>query len=191
MTGTEFLENINYIDDELISEAERWTRRRSRKIGIIIGAAAAAACLCLAIGLTSGLAKEKDPPIGGDIPFGGVLPGKEDDILFGELLPGQNEIYPTIMVDGTLYEWLWGKAVIDELPVGSTYYGKIKHTSRTTPENDCEFVSVFPASGRIFVDPNEDLLYLELTTDWLDRKIITFEPISESERYQYQHGLIS
>lgn len=179
MTGTEFMEGINYIDDDLIFETENWTRRKSYKIRIIVGAAAAAACLCLAIGLASGLAKEKDPPV------------DESELNGCMLLPGGDEIYPTILVNGTLYEWRFGKAIIEELPAGSVYYGKIFHAKGTTPVYDRNFVSVFPASGRIFVDPNEDLLYLELTTDWLENTIVIFEPISESERYQYEHGLIS
>lgn len=179
MTGLEFIGNINCIDDDLIFEAENWVRSKARKIRYMVGAGISAACLCLAIGLAVNYSKERDNPIDGDRLSGCLM------------LPGADEIYPTIMVDGTLYEWLLGKAIIDELPVGSVYYGKIYHTNGTTPENNCEFVSVFSVSGRIFVDPNEDLVYLELTTDWLEKQIIIFEPISTSERYQYQMGVKS
>lgn len=189
MTGLEFIENVNYIDDNLIIEAENWVHSKTHKLRYMAGAAISAACLCLTIGLAINYSKERNPPIENDRPFGGAMPGEDDDCLLGGLLPGQEKIYPTIMVDGTLYEWLWGDAFIDELPVGSTYYGKINHTNGTTPENDCEFVSVFSASGRIFVDPNECLVYLELTTDWIDREIVTFEPISTSERYKKQMEL--
>ena len=179
MTGSEFIENINFVDDSLIFEAENWVRPKKRKIRYVFGAAVAAACLCLTIGFAVNYFGERNPPI------------EDDKPQAGGVLPGDNEIYPTIMVDGTLYEWLLGIALIDELPVGSTYYGKINHTNATTPENDCEFVSVFPASGRIFVDPNKDLVYLELTTDWLEKQLVIFEPISTSERYQYEMGIKS
>lgn len=179
MTGFEFIENVSFVDDSIIFEAENWVRSKPHKIRYAVSAAVAAACLCLTIGLAVNYSKERNPPIEDDKPqIEGVLPGSE-------------EIYPTIMVDGTLYEWLLGKALIDELPVGSTYYGKINHTNATTPENDCEFVSVFPASGRIFVDPNKNLVYLELTTDWLEKQLVIFEPISISERYQYEMGVKS
>ena len=178
MTGLEFIENVNFVDDGIIFEAENWVRSKTRKIRYVVSAAVAAACLCLTIGFAVTYSKERNPPI----EEGGEIEGCT-------VLPGSDEIYPTIMVDGTLYEWLLGKALIDELPVGSIYYGKIKHTNGMTPENDREFVSVFQASGRIFVDPNENLVYLELTTDWLEKQLVIFEPISTSERYQYEIGV--
>ena len=180
MTGSGFIEDINYIDDDLIFEAEYWVRPKARNLRIIAAAAVSAACLCLVIGLTLVFPKEKEPPV------------DEGRLGCGLMFPGADEIYPTIMVNGELYEWRFGKAIIEALPVGSVYYGKINHMiGLTTPEYDRDFVSVFSASGRIFVDPNEDLVYLELTTDWLENTIVIFEPISVSERYQYQMGLTS
>lgn len=176
MTGLDFIESVNYVDDSLIFEAENWVRSKARKISYMFGAGILAACLCLTIGLTANYAKERNHTT------------ESDDPINGWTIPGADKIYPTVMVDGTLYEWLLGIAIIDELPVGSTYYGKINHSDAATPENDCEFVSVFPASGRIFVDPDKDLVYLELTTDWLEKQLVIFEPISTSERYQYQMG---
>lgn len=179
MTGIEFIANINYIDDSFIFEAENWVRHKAYKIRYMVGAAISAACLCLAIVLTVNYARCK------------ISPNNLDGLEGCPMLPGSDKIYPTIMVDNTLYEWRLGVALVDELPIGSTYYGKINHTSRTTPEKDCELVSVFPASGRIFVNHNEDLVYLELTTDWLENQLVIFEPISMSERYQYEMGLIT
>lgn len=173
MTGLDFIGSINYVDDDLIFEAENWVHSKARKISYTVGAGILAACLCLTIGLTINYAKEEKPPI-------------ESNGNIGCAIPGADEIYPTIMVNGTLYEWLLGKALLDDLPVGSTYYGQINHSSGTTPENDCEFVSVFPASGRIFVDPDKDLVYLELTTEWLEKQLVIFEPIATSERYQME-----
>lgn len=171
MTGLEFVENISYIDDDLIFEAENWVRPKARKIKYMVGAAFFAACLCLTIGLTVYYSKGKNPQI-------------DDSLIAGNTIPGSDKIYPTIMVDGTLYEWRFGVALVDELPVGSTYYGKIKHTNGTTPEKDCELVCTFAASGRIFTDPGEDIIYLELTTSWLEKQLVIFEPQETSERYQ-------
>lgn len=148
MTGLEFIENINYVDDDLIFEAVNWVRSKAHRIRYMVGAAISAACLCLAIGLTVNYSKGKNPQI-------------DDSGSIGcNMIPGGDEIYPTIMVDSPLYEWHFGIALIDELPVGSTYYGKINHTNGTTPENDREFVSVFPANGRIFIDQKKPLFIL-------------------------------
>lgn len=171
MTGIGFMESINYVDDDLIFEAENWVRSKSRKICYTVGAGILAACLCLAIGLTVNSAQNRNNSI-------------ESNVIGGSTLPGADEIYPTIMVNGTLYEWRFGVALVDELPIGSTYYGKINHTNGTVPENDCELVCTFAASGRIFTDPGEDIIYLELTTSWLEKQLIIFEPQETSERYQ-------
>lgn len=186
MTGLALLENINCIDDDLIFEAENWIRPKVSNLKIIIGATVAA-CLCLTIGLSLGLSNKKEPPI-------------ENDISIGcPLLPGADEIYPTIMVNGKLYEWKRRRtpddsyAIIDSLPIGSVYNGELYHIGGSMPENDREFVSVFTASGRIFVDPNGDRVYLELSTEWLDKKIVVFEPVlnrgdaSEDQYELYQH----
>lgn len=176
MTGLDFIENINYVDDDLIFEAESWVRPKTRKIGYAVGAGILAACLCLTIGLKVNHSKEENLLGCNEIVGGGSI--------FGE-------IYPTIMVNGELYEWLFGKAIVNELPVGSTYYGKIRHTDGATPQKDCEFVSDFPANGRVFLDRSENLVYLELTTDWLEKQLVIFEPTATSERYQYEMGLLS
>lgn len=176
MTGLDFIENINYVDDDLIFEAESWVGSKAHKKGYAVGAGVLAACLCLMIGLTVNHSKEGNPP------------GCDEIIGCGSLF---GEIYPTIMVNGELYEWLFGKAIVNELPVGSTYYGKIRHADGATPQEDCQFVSDFPANGRVFLDRSENLVYLELTTDWLEKQLVIFEPIETSERYQYEMGLIS
>lgn len=178
MTGLEFMGKINYVDDDLIFEAENWVRSKARKISYMVGVGILAACLCLTIGLKINHTQGKDQLIEKNEPYGCII-------------PGGNKIYPTIMVDGTLYEWHFGVGLVDELPAGSTYYGKIKHTDETTPQKDREFVSVFDASGRIFIDPDENLIYLELTTDWLEKQLVVFEPQETSERYQAEMQLQS
>lgn len=198
MTGFEFLENINSIDNDLIFEAENWVDHKSRNLKILAGiAAAAAACLCFTAGLSLGLSHEK-APVTNDISapaLSGETVTSEDDRIVGKCptLPGADEIYPTIMVNGKLYEWKSGYAFIDDywdFPKGCVYCGKIFYMpGKTVPEDNQEFVSVFKVSGLIFTDPEEDLVYLELTTDWLDRKLVIFEPVETSIRYQYQQEL--
>ena len=106
MTGLEFIENINYVDDDLVFEAENWARSKARRIRHTVGAGILAACLCLTVGSAINLAKEKNDPL------------DEDSLVGCPLIPGSDEIYPTVMVNGTLYEWLFGKANLDELHVG-------------------------------------------------------------------------
>lgn len=174
MTGSEFLDNIGDIDDDLVSEADSWVRPKPRRSKLLVAAAAAAACLCLTVGLSFGLSAKKQPTENEGV-----------DIGCGLMLDGADEIYPTVMVDGRLYEWKFGKAIVDSLPVGSVYYGKLNHMiGLKAPEFDRDFVSVFSASGRIFVDPDNDLVYLELTTDWLENAIVTFVPPSPDNRVQ-------
>lgn len=166
MNGLAFLENINYIDDDLIAEAEYWVRpnvRIPRNILIPISA-----CLCIIVGLVFVISNRTATPI--------TSPPTNISNL-----PGSDRIYPTVMVNGKLYEWKQENAVIDTLPVGSVYYGKINHSDNSTPINDNEFVSVFTASGEVYVDPTIDLVYIIITTDWLDNSIVIFEPVNKEE----------
>ena len=163
MNGLAFLENINnVIDDDLIVEADLWVRHKARipKIFIIT----ISACLCIIVGLIFVISYRPAIP----------MTSPPADI---SNLPGSDIIYPTVMVNGGLYEWRQGNAEIDTLPVGSVYYGKINHSDNSTPKNDCEFVSVFTANGEVFVDQTIDLVYIIITTDWLDNKIVVFEPV--------------
>lgn len=88
MTGIGFMKSINHVDDELILEAENWIRSKSRKMGYTVGAGILAACLCLTIGLTVNYTKERNNSV-------------ESNMSAGCTLPGADEIYPTIMVNGT------------------------------------------------------------------------------------------
>lgn len=96
-----------------------------------------------------------------------------------ETLLGASEIYPTVMVDGHLYEWRRGKA-LHYLPSDSIYYGEINHIDGKKPTKNCEFVSVFSVSGKIYtVSDNIDYVYLQLTTDWMEETTVIFDLISE------------
>ncbi len=90
-------------------------------------------------------------------------------------LPGTSEIYPTVMVDGRLYEWRRGRA-IGGRPKDSVYYGEINHVDGKKPTENCDFVSVFSVSGQIYTVPGiTDCVYLCLTTDWMENKNVTFD----------------
>lgn len=168
MNGLAFLENINNVDDDLIIEAENWMHPKMRRPAIFVGVIAIASCFCLAVGLMFVFVNNANTPA--------LSPPISNSIL-----PGSDRIYPTVMVNGKLYKWAQGDAIIDTLPVGSVYYGKINHSDNLTPEKDREFVSVFSADGEVFVDPTVDLVYIKITTDWLDNGIVIFEPVIERE----------
>ena len=91
-------------------------------------------------------------------------------------LMGDTEIYPTVMVDGRLYEWRKGMALCNELPNDCLYYDEIIHVQGETPGNDCEFVSVFSVSGQIYtIVENDEFVCLRLTTDWLNEAAVIFD----------------
>lgn len=91
-------------------------------------------------------------------------------------LMGDTEIYPTVMVNGQLYEWRKGAAICNSLPNDCVYYGDLTHIEGETPTYDSEFVSAFSVSGQIYTIPqNDDCVYLCLTTDWLNETIVVFD----------------
>lgn len=91
-------------------------------------------------------------------------------------LPGALEIYPTVMVNDHLYEWRKGAAIIKELPEDVVLYGDIIHVEGNAPQNNCEFVSTFDATGEIYTDENNsNLLYLKITTEWLENTFVIFD----------------
>ena len=97
-------------------------------------------------------------------------------------LMGDSDIYPTVMVDGRLYEWRRGRA-LHMIPQDGEYYGEIIHADVKTPTKDCEFVSYFSVSGQIFTVPeNSDSVYLRLTTDWMEDQGIIFDLADSHEK---------
>ena len=102
---------------------------------------------------------------------------KEADAAPGGTLYGADQVYPTVMVDGALYEWHRGSAIsFSGLPEGSEYYGAISHTDAETPTKDGEFASLFPVSGAIYTVPGDDTaVYLQLTTDWMEDSVVRFD----------------
>ncbi|MBR4342776.1 MAG: hypothetical protein IKP88_08730 [Lachnospiraceae bacterium] len=107
---------------------------------------------------------------------GGGNDTNSPEITEGTLL-GADEIYPTVMVNGYLYEWRRGRA-LHYLPNDSIYYGDINHIDGKNPEKNCDFVSVFPVSGQIYTVPdNIDYVYLQLTTNWAEEFTVVFDLI--------------
>ena len=161
---SETLGNINpkYIDEA--TEYEGVVKNTSKKAWqrwVTV-----AACLCLIIGLSVPVVRYFD-----NLNNNGT----------GTLM-GDTEIYPTVMVNGQLYEWRKGVAICDELPNDSVYYGEVTHIDEETPTKDCEFVSAFSVSGQIYtVLENENCVYLCLSTDWLNETIVVFDLVSNNK----------
>lgn len=105
-----------------------------------------------------------------------VYPDSTDSTLIGA-----TKIYPTVMVNQELYEWHKGVAICEELPEDSLLYGNIRHTTKETPQNDCEFASVFGAEGQIYTVPDKNCIYLKLTTSWLNDTIIRFNRVKNGD----------
>ncbi len=150
---------VGGVDEQRIAAAGMAVKAK-RTAPIWMKWGALAACLCLAVGLTVLTVSNALAPNGG---------------AEGTLL-GDTEIYPTVMVNGQLYEWRRGAAICSELPNGSMYYGEIAHADGARPANDCAFVSVFSVSGQIYtVSGNGDSVYLRVTTDWLNETVVAFD----------------
>lgn len=163
MTTKKFSEALNYMDDVLISEAMNYKRKKKKNIWLKWGAVAA--CLCLVIvGIMTWQSTNIQP---------------QDSA--GTLM-GADEIYPTVMVEGQLYEWRRGAAICSELPNNCVYYGDLNHVEGQTPTNNYEFVSVFSVSGQIYtVLESSDCVYLCLTTEWMDNTVVAFDLVQASE----------
>ncbi len=110
--------------------------------------------------------------------------GMTGDITGEPTLPGAEVLYPTVMVDGKLYEWRRGSAILNAYIKDDTfflnnsdYYGEIKKTEKKRPEADCELTCLFDVEGKIYTIPDEKYIYLVLTTDWLEDAIVVFDEI--------------
>ena len=104
---------------------------------------------------------------------------EERSVSGGPTLPGADEIYPTIMVEGELYEWRQGRAILEELPSNLTYYASIEHINEETPVENNQLVAAFDVTGDIYtmVDDNS-CVYLVVSTDWMDEAVVVFDKAS-------------
>lgn len=162
MTNEKLYEVLGDINETHVQEAREY-RKTKKPVWLKWGAMAA--CLCLVIGLAMPAALK-------------ILKPKDDSA--GTLI-GAAEIYPTVMVNGQLYEWRKGAAIRAELPNNSAYYGEVTHVEGKTPTNDCEFVSVFSVSGQIYtISESDECVYLCLTTDWMNETVVVFDLMTNS-----------
>jgi hypothetical protein len=161
MTSQTLYELLGDIDAGHIQQAHAAPARAKGPAWVKWGAMAA--CLCLVI-------------------FGVTMWNKvqtQPDNSTSTLL-GADEIYPTIMVEGNLYEWRKGAAICSELPDDRVYYGELIHVEGETPNHNNEFVSVFSVSGQIYTVPQTDtVVYLCLTTDWLENTVVAFDFVKQ------------
>ena len=164
MKKEQLYEVIGDINENYINDAHKTVKKKSHPVWVKWSAVAA--CLCLVIGLTMPTVLN-------------MLNPKDDSA--GTLM-GDTEIYPTVMVDGQLYEWRKGAAICAELPNDCDYYGEVTHVEGGTPTNDCEFVSVFSVSGQIYtISENDECVYLCLTTEWLNETVVMFDRVTSSK----------
>ena len=160
MKKEELFRIIGEVDERKVAAAGMAMNTKKKSCPVWIKWAAMAACLCLVVGLAL---NSINPHKGG-----------------AGTLRGDTEIYPTVMVNGQLYEWRKGEAMCNELPNDSTYYGEITHIDGESPTKDCEFVSIFLVSGQIYtVSENGDYVYLCLTTDWLNETVVVFDLVGD------------
>lgn len=97
----------------------------------------------------------------------------------GPTLPGADEIYPTIMVEGELYEWRRGRAILEELPSNLTYYASIEYISEETPIENNQLVAAFDVTGDIYTMVDDiSCVYLIVSTDWMDEAVVAFDKVS-------------
>ena len=98
----------------------------------------------------------------------------------GPTLPGADEIYPTVMVEGQLYEWRRGSAILDKLPDSSNYEANIEHSNEKIPTGNYEFVYTFEVTGEIYTNPDDNsCVYLLISTDWIQEGVVAFDKVSD------------
>lgn len=159
MKTPKMVDAMSYIDDNLVSGAITYTKAKKRQW---VKWVSLAACLCvLLIGAVAwkNVDRTQPPPCA------------------GSTMPGWDEVYPTVMVDGKLYEWRKGRAICLDVPEDCVYYGQVIHVVEKHPKNDCEFASVFNISGDIYVCPSDGCVYICVTTYWMKDTFVVFDPV--------------
>lgn len=150
------------LDSKYIEEAIHYKKKAKKSGWFQWGAMAACLCIILISVFT-------------------LIPGTrfwvdENEIISEGTLPGALEIYPTVMVNNHLYEWRKGAAIVKELPDDIVLYGDITHVEGNAPQSNCEFVSTFDVTGEIYtIKNNSHLVYLKITTGWLEDTFVIFD----------------
>ena len=162
MKTPKMVDAMSYIDDDLVSDAITYKKAKKRQW---VKWVSLAACLCVLL-LGTVVWKNMDSTQPSTRPPKG-----------GGTLPGDMEVYPTVMVDGKLYEWRKGRAICETVPEDLVYYGRVIHVEGKRPQNDCEFVSTFDISGDIYICPSDGCVYICVTTDWMEDTFVVFDPV--------------
>ena len=162
MNAKKFSDAMNELDTKYVDEALNYKKKAQKPVWVKWGTMAA--CLCIIL-----------------ISVFILIPGTrfwvtENENVSEGTLPGALEIYPTVMVNNHLYEWRKGAAIVKELPDDIVLYGDITHAEGNAPQNNCEFVSTFDVAGEIYtIENNSNLVYLKITTEWLEDTIVIFD----------------
>ena len=162
MKTPKMVDAMSYIDDDLVSDAITHTKAKKRQW---VKWVSLAACLCVLL-LGTVVWKNMDS----------TQPSTRPPQSGGTLL-GDTEVYPTVMVDGELYEWRKGRAICETVPEDLVYYGKVTHVVEKHPKNNCEFASVFNLSGDIYICPSDGCVYICVTTYWMKDTFVVFDPV--------------
>ena len=162
MKTPKMVDAMSYIDDDLVSDAITYKKAKKRQW---VKWVSLAACLCVLL-LGTVVWKNMDSTQPSTRPPKG-----------GGTLRGDTEVYPTVMVDGKLYEWRKGRAICETVPEDLVYYGQVTHVEGKHPKNNCEFASVFNLSGDIYICPSDGCVYICVTTDWMEDTFVVFDPV--------------
>ena len=166
MKTPKMVDAMNHIDDDLVSDAITYTKAKKRQW---VKWVSLAACLCV---LLTGAAVWKNMNSTQPPQTESTQPPKA-----GCTLDGAMEVYPTVMVDGKLYEWRKGRAICVTVPEDLVYYGQVTHVVEKHPKNNCEFASVFNLSGDIYICPSDGCVYICVTTYWMKDTFVVFDPV--------------
>lgn len=158
MKTPKMVDAMSYIDDDLVSDAITYTKAKKRQW---VKWVSLAACLCV---LLVGAVAWKN--------MGSTQPPQSGGTLLGD-----TEVYPTVMVDGKLYEWRKGRAICVTVPEDLVHYGQIIHVDKNRPKNDCEFRAIFGVSGDIYICPSDGCVYICVTTYWMKDTFVVFDPV--------------
>ena len=166
MKTQKMVDAMSYIDDDLVSDAITYKKAQKRQW---VKWVSLAACLCV---LLTGAAVWKN--------MNSTQPPQTESTRppqSGGTLLGDTEVYPTVMVDGKLYEWRKGRAICVTVPEDLVHYGQIIHVDKNRLKNDCEFRAIFDVSGDIYICPSDGCVYICVTTDWMEDTFVVFDPV--------------
>lgn len=173
MNRNDLYNSFSRIGDDLLERSEITFHKRY----VWIKRCTAVICLCVIAAVSVGVTHSRGKA-GSQIPEN-VTQHTYSSHKSSDTVPyGASEIYPTVRVRGKLYEWHAGGGLYSSIPEDYMYYGEINHTSGKVPVNECDFVSVFDATGSIYISNEKNDIYIRITADWLNSTVYAkFEPV--------------